>query len=81
MNSENSIRIDADRLWRSLMEMARIGATDKGGVCRLAMTDLDQVGRNVLERWCREIGCSHSLDLAGNLFIRRAGADDGLPAV
>ncbi|MYG68357.1 MAG: Zn-dependent hydrolase [Gammaproteobacteria bacterium] len=79
-NAEH-IRIDADRLWRSLMEMARIGATDKGGVCRLAMTDIDREGRDLLTRWCREIGCSHTLDRAGNLFIRRAGADDGLPAV
>lgn len=81
MNAQENIRIDADRLWRSHMDMARIGATDKGGVCRLAMTDLDREGRELLLRWCGEIGCSHTLDRAGNLFIRRPGTDDGLPAV
>ncbi len=81
MNTPNRIEVDADRLWQSLMDMARIGATDKGGVCRLAMTDLDQEGRNLLLEWCRPLGCRHALDRAGNLFIRRPGQDDTLPAV
>ena len=75
------IQIDSARLWESLMEMARIGATQKGGVCRLAMTDLDHDGRQRLLEWCEPLGCSHELDAAGNLFIRRAGTDAGAPAV
>ncbi len=70
------IKIDSDRLWASLMEMAKIGATDKGGVCRLTMTDLDHEGRELLLKWSREIGCTHELDAVGNLFIRREGRDN-----
>ena len=43
-----SLRINGERLWASLMELARIGATDKGGVCRLTLTDLDKQGRDLL---------------------------------
>lgn len=73
--------IDQQRLWSSLMEMARIGATAKGGVCRLAMTDLDHQGRELLLSWCESMGCTHALDRVGNLFIRKPGRNDKLPAV
>ena len=52
------LTINDDRLWQSLMTLARIGATDKGGVCRLALTDLDRQGREVFIRWAREAGRS-----------------------
>jgi len=48
MNEHSTLRINGERLWASLMELARIGGTDKGGVCRLALTDLDRQGRT----WC-----------------------------
>ena len=76
-----NIRIDADRLWDSLMEMAKIGATEKGGVCRLALTDLDRQGRDLFVRWCREAGCTVTVDRMGNIFARRPGRDDSLPPV
>ena len=44
------IKINGDRLWASLMTMAKIGATPKGGVCRLALTDLDREGRDQIGR-------------------------------
>ncbi len=47
-----NIRIDSDRLWQSLMELAKIGATEKGGVCRLALTDLDRQARDLFREWC-----------------------------
>jgi len=47
-----NIRIDGERLWNSLMELAKIGATEKGGVCRLALTDLDRQARDLFRRWC-----------------------------
>ena len=47
-----NIRIDGERLWGSLMELAKIGATEKGGVCRLALTDLDRQARDLFVRWC-----------------------------
>ena len=64
-------QINADRLWDSLMELARIGATPKGGVCRLALTDVDKQGRDLFVRWCEDAGCSVSYDAMGNIFARR----------
>lgn len=75
------LRIDGARLWQRLMAMARIGATPRGGVCRLALTDLDRQGRELFMQWARELGCTLRTDAIGNLFARRAGSDDSLPAV
>jgi len=69
------LRIDGSRLWQSLMDLARIGATPKGGVCRLTLTDLDREGRDLFARWAREAGMSVSVDAIGNLFARRAGTE------
>src|SRR5947208_3661387 len=80
MNPSN-LRIDADRLWNSLMEMARIGATPKGGCCRLALTDLDREARDLFVQWCVEAGCTIAVDRMGNIFARRAGRRDDLPAI
>ncbi len=76
-----ALRIDGARLWQSLMELAQIGATPKGGVCRIALTDLDRQGRDLFVRWARDAGCSIRVDAIGNIFARRAGADDTLPPV
>lgn len=76
-----NLKIDGFRLWQSLMELARIGATEKGGVCRLALTDLDRQGRDLFVRWCREAGCTVSVDAIGNIFARRAGKDNSKPAI
>ena len=76
-----NLTIDSERLWRSLMEMAEIGATEKGGVCRLALTDLDRLGRDLFTRWCEEAGLSVTTDRMGNMFARRAGTDDACPPV
>ena len=67
------LKINADRLWGSLMEMAKIGATPKGGVCRLALTDLDKQGRDLFVAWCMEAGCTVKVDAMGNIFARRPG--------
>lgn len=74
-------RVDGKRLWDSLMRMAQIGATPKGGVCRLALTDLDRQGRDLFTQWAREAGCTVSVDQMGNVFARRAGREDHLPPV
>jgi N-carbamoyl-L-amino-acid hydrolase len=76
-----NIRINGQRLWDSLMEMARIGATPKGGVCRLALTDLDRQARDLFVRWCREAGCTVTVDAMGNIFARRPGKDESRPPV
>ena len=80
-SSPNSVAIDADRLWQSLMDLARIGATDKGGVCRLALTDLDRQARDLFAAWARAEGCTIRVDAIGNIFARRAGTRDDLAAV
>ena len=76
-----TLAVDGRRLWDSLMEMAKIGATPKGGVCRLALTDLDKQGRDLFVRWAQEAGCSISVDRMGNVFARRAGRDESLAPV
>jgi len=76
-----NFRIDSDRLWQSLMEMARIGATPKGGVCRLALSDLDRQGRDLFAHWAKQAGCTIEIDRMGNMFARRAGKRADLPAV
>jgi beta-ureidopropionase / N-carbamoyl-L-amino-acid hydrolase len=78
---DDAITVNGKRLWDSLMEMGKIGATAKGGVCRLALTDLDKQGRDLFVRWAKEAGCTISVDQMGNVFARRAGTDDSLPAV
>src|SRR5438477_6455497 len=77
----NNLRVDGPRLWDSLMEMARIGATAKGGVCRLALSDLDKQSRDLLVRWCEAAGCTVTVDRVGNIFARRPGSDPARPAV
>ena len=76
----DKLRVNGDRLWDSLMEMAQIGATEKGGVCRLALSDLDREGRDLLSKWAEEQGCSRLVDPMGNMFFRRPGrSPDGKP--
>lgn len=75
------MRIDAERLWCSLMEMAEIGATARGGCNRQALTDEDRQGRDRFVAWARAIGCTVSVDEVGNLFAARAGSDTALPPV
>lgn len=77
----NNHKINSDRLWHSLMEMAKIGATEKGGVCRLALTDIDKAARDLFVSWCEEAGCSVSVDKMGNIFGRRRGKDNELAPV
>ena len=67
--------INGVRLWSSLMDLARIGATPKGGVRRVTLTQADREGRELFARWCREAGLEVRVDAIGNLFAHRAGAD------
>ena len=77
----DTLRIDGARLWRSLMDLARIGATPKGGVCRIALTDEDRAGRDQVADWCRAAGLEVRVDEVGNMFARRAGTDPQARAV
>ena len=77
----DALRINGDRLWKSLMELAQIGATEKGGVCRLTLTDLDKQGRDLVLRWAKEAGMTVVIDKIGNGFMRRAGRNNALPPI
>ena len=77
----DTLRINGLRLWDSLMELAQIGATPKGGVCRLTLTDLDKQGRDLVLKWAREAGLSITIDKIGNGFMRRAGRNNNLPPI
>ncbi len=77
----NHLRTNGQRLWDSLMELAQIGATPKGGVCRLALSTLDGQGRDLVTRWGREAGMSVTIDKIGNGFMRRAGRNNALAPI
>ena len=77
----NAPLINRDRLWQSLMDLAQLGATAKGGVCRLALTDLDRQARDLFVQWCEAAGCSVSVDAIGNIFARRPGRNPSLAPV
>jgi len=74
MSSTNQ-RIDGKRLWNSLMDMARFGATPKGGVRRLTLTDIDRQGRDHFRARCEAAGLTVRVDEIGNMFARRPGRD------
>ena len=76
-----NLGVNGERLWASLMELARIGATAKGGVCRLAASDEDKAGRDLFVRWAKEAGCTVAIDRIGNIFARRPGRNPDLPPV
>ena len=78
----HSLRVNSERLWRSLMDLARIGATPKGGVKRLALTETDREGRDRFVGWAREAGLETRVDPIGNIFAVRRGSQAGaLPVV
>ncbi len=75
-----NMKIDADRLWDSLMEMAKIGPGVAGGNNRQTVTDEDGEGRHLFQNWCKAAGMTMGLDTMGNMFARREGTDpDALP--
>jgi N-carbamoyl-L-amino-acid hydrolase len=76
-----SLRVNGGRLWSRLMDMAQVGATANGGCNRQALTDADFAGRAMLARWAEAAGCQVRVDAIGNLFLRRRGSEDALPAV
>lgn len=80
-STQTAPRVSGTRLWSRLMEMGRIGATAHGGCDRQALTDADFAGRRLFSGWAAAAGCSLRTDAIGNLFARRPGREDSLPAV
>ncbi|MBB5215405.1 Zn-dependent hydrolase [Parapusillimonas granuli] len=81
MSDISQLTINGERLWRSLMELAEIGATPKGGNCRLALSPLDGQGRDLVVGWMKEAGLEITVDQIGNIFGRRPGRRPSLPPV
>lgn len=76
-----NLRIDIDRLMSRIEALGRIGAIDGGGVCRLALTDADKMGRDLVVGWMRELGLTVSVDPVGNVVGIRPGLEDGPPVM
>ena len=83
MNQEGkNLRINGDRLWDSIMEMAKIGPGVAGGNNRQTLTDDDAKGRDLFKKWCEKEGLEMGLDTMGNMFARRQGSDpNALPVM
>ncbi len=76
-----NLRINSDRLWDSIMEMAKIGPGIAGGNNRQTVTDEDGEGRHLFKRWCDAAGLEMGVDEMGTMFARREGTDPSLPPV
>ncbi|MFZ3361789.1 MAG: M20 family metallo-hydrolase [Xanthobacteraceae bacterium] len=76
-----NLQIDGRRLWDSLMQTAQIGATPKGGICRLTLTDLDRQVRDWFKTQCEALGCTVAVDEVGNMFARRPGKNPALAPI
>ncbi len=76
-----SPKIDLERLLARIATLAEVGAIEGGGVCRLALTDADRDGRDLVVRWMRELGLAVSIDAIGNVIGVRAGIEDGPPVM
>ncbi|BCH15954.1 MULTISPECIES: Zn-dependent hydrolase [unclassified Mesorhizobium] len=76
-----NLRINSDRLWDSIMEMAKIGPGIAGGNNRQTLTDADGEGRQLFKRWCEAAGLEMGLDEMGTMFARREGTEPDLPPV
>jgi N-carbamoyl-L-amino-acid hydrolase len=76
-----NLQIDGRRLWDTLMHTAQIGATAKGGICRLTLTDLDREVRDWFKAQCEALGCTVAVDEVGAMFARRRGKNPNLPPI
>jgi beta-ureidopropionase / N-carbamoyl-L-amino-acid hydrolase len=76
-----NLQINPHRLWDTLMETAQIGATPKGGICRLTLTNLDRQVRDWFRTQCEALGCAVTIDEVGNMFARRSGKNPALAPI
>ncbi len=80
MALESNLRINGDRLWETIHEMAKIGPGVRGGSNRQTLTDEDSEGRHLFRSWCEDAGLTIGVDKMGSMFARRDGTDpDALP--
>ncbi len=76
-----SLNVNGERLWTTLMDTARFGGTAGGGITRLPLTDADRDVRDWFVDSCKSIGCAVTVDEMGNIFARREGKDASLPPI
>ena len=76
-----TVQINSDRLWQSILDMAEIGATAKGGSARLALSDEDRQARDLFVDWCRALDCDVEVDALGNIFATRPGRAEVPPVM
>jgi N-carbamoyl-L-amino-acid hydrolase len=81
MSVPANIAVNAERLWAAIMETAQFGATPKGGIKRLTLTDEDRQVRDWFRAACEAAGCTVAIDDLGNMFARRPGRDNSLPPI
>ena len=80
MAIQSNYRINGERLWDSLMEMAKIGPGIAGGNNRQTLTDADAEGRRLFQSWCEAEGMTMGVDKMGTMFMTRTGTEqDALP--
>lgn len=77
----DNLRIDIDRLMCRIQALGEVGALDGGGVCRLALSDADKAGRDLVVKWMVELGLAISVDAIGNVIGLRPGKQDGPPVM
>src|SRR5258707_13960404 len=77
----DNLRINGERLWSTIHEIAEIGPGVRGGSNRQTLTDADRDGRLLFKRWCEAAGLTVGVDSMGTMFARRKGAEDSLPPV
>src|SRR5215813_1620844 len=76
-----NLRINPDRLWASIHDLAEIGPGVAGGSNRQTLTDFDKQGRELFERWCESAGLTMGVDQMGTMFMRREGTNPSLDPV
>ena len=81
MSAASNVAVDGARLWATIVETAEIGATPKGGIKRLTLTDLDRRVRDWFVAKVEALGCTVAIDDLGNIFARRAGRNPALPPI
>jgi beta-ureidopropionase / N-carbamoyl-L-amino-acid hydrolase len=76
-----NLAINTERLWSELMQTATIGATPRGGICRLTLTELDGQVRDWFKQRVEALGCKVTVDDMGAMFARRPGSSAEVPPI
>ncbi len=81
MTQKSNLAINPQRLWDQIMETASYGATQKGGIKRLTLSDDDKKVRDWFKKECEALGCTVTVDAVGNMFALKSGRKNSLPPI